>query len=302
VNAAPRSRFREALAVLLLRDMPFWGRSRWRRAARVGAFACYAYVGVLLVLLALENRMLFPLSTAAQEWYAPPPELNMRDVALTSADGTALHAWWTAPTGWKPQRGAILFSHGNGGNLSIRSFVAGRWRSELGRAVLLYDYPGYGKSSGRPTEAGCYAAGESAYRWLVEEQKVPEGEVIHVGESLGGAIGTELATRHPCRALVLLSTFTSFPDMAQKTVPWLPARWLVRNRLDNLAKIGGVGCPVLIAHGTADPVIPFRQGERLYAAAREPKRFFPIRGLGHQVPDSPEFYEAVRELLGEGRR
>ena len=101
---------------------------------------------------------------------------------------------------------------------------------------------------------------------------MPEAEVVHVGESLGGAIATELAVRHPRRALILLFPFSSFPDMAQKTVPWLPARWLVRNRLDNLSKIDKVGCPVFITHGTADPVIPFRQVERLYEAPREPKR------------------------------
>jgi fermentation-respiration switch protein FrsA (DUF1100 family) len=301
VSAAPRSRWREGLAILLLRNVPFWQGSWRRRVGRVVVFGCYAYLGVLLVLLALENALLFPRATFAQEWFAPPPELHVRDVELKAANGTALHAWWTAPPGWAPQHGAVLFSHGNGGNLSSRGPVGGRWRAELGRAVLLYDYPGYGKSEGLPSEAGCYASGEAAYRWLVGEQQVPQAEVVHVGESLGGAIATELAVRHRCRALILLFPFTSFPDMAQQTVPWLPARWLVRNRLDNLAKIDQVGCPVFITHGTADRVIPFRQGERLYEAAREPKRFLRISGMGHRHPVGAEFYAAVRAFLDATR-
>ena len=130
---------------------------------------------------------------------------------------------------------------------------------------------------------------------------MPEAEVVHVGESLGGAIATELAVRHPRRALILLFPFSSFPDMAQKTVPWLPARWLARNRLNNLSKIDKVGYPVFITHGTADPVIPFRQRERLYEAAREPKRFLRISGVAHMHPVGAEFYAAVRALLDDTR-
>ena len=103
------------------------------------------------------------------------------------------------------------------------------------------------------------------------------------------------------RALILPFPFPSFPDMAQKTVPWLPARWLARNRLNNLSKIDKVGYPVFITHGTADPVIPFRQRERLYEAAREPKRFLRISGVAHMHPVGAEFYAAVRALLDDTR-
>jgi fermentation-respiration switch protein FrsA (DUF1100 family) len=296
------SRWRSLLAVLLLRDVPFWNGTKSRRVARLFAVGGYSYLGILLVLLALENRMLFPASTSAQEWYEPAPQLGFVDVELASADGNTLHGWWSVPVGWTPERGAILYSHGNGGNLSMRQESIIRWRNATGKAVLIYDYPGYGKSTGKPTEAGCYAAANAAYDWLVEEQKVSPSQLVLLGSSLGGAMAVDLASRRECRALILVNAFTSFPDMAQKTVPWLPARWLVSNRLDNLSKIGKCDVPIFITHGTADTLVPFSQGERLFAAAKEPKRFFPRPGDGHWHPSENAFFEAVLAFLYETRR
>ena len=116
-------------------------------------------------------------------------------------------------------------------------------------AVLIFDYPGYGRSGGRPSEAGCYAAADAAHDWLTAAGRVPAGRVIVLGRSLGAGVAVDLACRRPVRALVLYSPFTSFPDLAQEKCRWLPTRRLVQNRFDNLAKIGGVRGPVFIAHG-----------------------------------------------------
>ena len=128
---------------------------------------------------------------------------------------------------------------------------------------------------------------------------VPGGRVVLYRGSLGAAVAVDVAARHPCRALVTVAAFTSFPDEAQARFPWLPGRWLVRNRLDNLSKIAALRCPVLIAHGTADDLVPFSHGERLFAAAREPKRFFPLAGHGHFEGGGEELEEAVRLFLAE---
>jgi fermentation-respiration switch protein FrsA (DUF1100 family) len=304
MSAAPTggSRLTAVLQVVALRRVPFWERSRPRRAARTLAFGAYCYLGVLIVLLSLENRFLYHPCPASLDWLDPPAGLSVRDVELASADGTQLHAWWAAPPGWKPESGALLYAHGNAGNLSHRGERVQRWVESTGRGVLIFDYPGYGRSTGRPSEASCYAAGESAHAWLKETMRVPEDDVILYGGSLGGAVAIDLATRHRCRALLLVSAFTSFPDMAQKTVPWLPARWLLRNRFDNLRKIPTVRGPVLIAHGTADRLVPFAQGERLFAAAPEPKRFVPLPGLDHNDSPGPVLYEAVRDFVTRGHR
>lgn len=248
------------------------------------------------MLLALENRFVFHPSSY---WEPPPPELNVKDVELTSADGTRIHAWWSAPDDWKPAQGALLYCYGNGGNLSNRGDRIRRWRNVMGMAVLIFDYPGYGRSDGKPTEAGCYAAGDAAYDWLIGEKKIPGERIVLYGDSLGGGVATELATRRPHRALVLVSAFSSLPDMAQKQFPWLPARWLIRNRFDNLRKIPSCHRPVFIAHGTADRLVPFTQAERNFAAANKPKRFFPMTGLDHNDRPRSDYDEALRRFLAE---
>lgn len=298
-DSSRRAQFKTILGVVLLRRVPFWTCSRRRRVAKYFVLAGYIYIGALLVLLAAEDRLLFQGPTIARQWYPPADYLRVSEQTFRTADGDEIHAWFSAPEGWQPQRGAILISHGNGNNLSSMSELALRWRETLGRAVLLYDYPGYGKSSGHPSEAGCYAAGEAALQWLLEDQRVPVRDVILVGESMGGAIAVELATRHPVRLLVTHGAFTSFPNMAQTRVPWYPARYLVHNQMNNEAKIARAQCPVFIAHGTADRTVPYREGERLFAAAREPKQFLRLEGQGHDPPNTADFYETVKQFLAK---
>jgi fermentation-respiration switch protein FrsA (DUF1100 family) len=263
---------------------------------RYVVLACGIYAAIVAGMLVGENTLLFSGASTARAWNEPPTSLHVSEVTLSSDDGAAIHGWFTAPEGWQPSQGAVLISHGNGNNLSSMGECLARWRDRLGRAVLVYDYPGYGKSTGRPSEAGCYASGEAARQWLIENQHVPAGEIILVGESLGGAIAVELASRHSARLLVLHSAFTSFPDVAQARVPWVPARYLVRNQMKNYDKIGRLHCPVVITHGTADKTVPFAHGERLFAEANEPKKFVRMEGDGHHPPTNAEFFDTVRQF------
>ncbi len=244
-------------------------------------------------MLALENTLLYRPVRASEEWFEPPNR-QVQDITLHSADGTRLHAWWCPRDG---ADGAVLYCHGNAGNLSYRGGAVTKWQEYLNFSVLIFDYPGYGKSAGKPSEAGCYAAADAAYDWLTHQAAVPPGRIVIYGGSLGGGVAVETARRHPHRALVLVSAFTSIPDMAQQLYPWLPARWLVRNRFDNLAKIGRCTRPVFIAHGDQDRLVPFAHGERLFAAANEPKAFWPLKGHDHNDPPGPDFYRALREFL-----
>ncbi len=285
-------------SILLLRRVPFWERSRLRRFTRMAAHGVYGYLAILVLLLCLEDRLLY-LPGSAEQWFAPPAGLPVQEVELTSRDGNRIGAWWSAPAGWRPADGAVLFSHGNGGNLSHRGRALRPWHDEMRLAVLLYDYPGFGRSSGTPSEAGCYAAADAAYDWLVEAQKVPGERILLYGGSLGGAIATDLASRRPHRALVLVSAFTSFPDMAQKQYPWLPGRWLVHNRFDNMGKIASCHGPVFITHSRSDGLIPFAQAERLFAAAGEPKVLVPMEGHPHNDSPAPEVFPVLRRFLAE---
>jgi fermentation-respiration switch protein FrsA (DUF1100 family) len=279
------------LSILAFRG-PLW--------LRLAVLAGYLYLGALLVLFFGQGLLLFPGATFANYRRGPNPALAAEDVLLHSASGETIHAWWCAPSGWKPCDGAILYSHGNGSNLSKRQGAIRRWRDATGMAVLAYDYPGYGRSSGRPNEANCYAAAEASLDWLAEKG-VPAGRVLHVGESLGSAVAVEMAVRHGGRMVVLLCPFTSMPDMAQYRFPWLPGRYLVWAQFDSLAKVPSLKCPVFIAHGTEDTVVPARFGKRLYEAAPEPKRFLPMPGRGHCHPGHAEFFDAVKAFQAETR-
>ncbi len=263
-------------------------RSWARRLGRLLAGIAICYAGVIIVLLFLENWLLFHPIRASEEWLSPPNG-RVQDAELQTADGTLIHAWWCPTEDWEPAQGAMLYCHGNAGNLSHRATAIARWQRELGESILIFDYPGYGRSQGKPSEAGCYAAGDAAYDWLTQTKKVPPERLLIYGGSLGGGVAVDLASRRPHRGLVLTKTFTSIPDAAQHLYPWLPARWLARNQFNNLEKIGRCTQPVFIAHGTTDGLVPFSHGQRLFAAASEPKYFLTMTDIGHDEAVSSDF-------------
>jgi fermentation-respiration switch protein FrsA (DUF1100 family) len=269
---------------------------RWRRRLIRGLGALIAlYALVVGALLSFENRLLY--RTHAHGGGLPlASQVPGEEVWLRSDTGEAIHAWWYAQP---DSTDVILFCHGNAGSISLRRLVAGGDVAEIAAvmqaSVLIFDYPGFGRSSGTPTEAGCCAAADAAYEWLVA--RVPAEDIVILGQSLGGGVATDLARRRPHRALVLYKTFTSIPDVVLAKFPLLPARQLMRNHFDNLAKIGACAGPVFIAHGERDSLIPPRQAERLFAAAAGPKEFFLMRDCGHHGGIHREFLERLQMFL-----
>lgn len=220
--------------------------------------------------------------------------LAYEDVALTSADGVRLHAWWVpAPAA----RRSVLFLHGNAGNISHRldklAVLAG-----LDASVLLLDYRGYGRSEGAPDEAGTYRDADAAYAWLRDRGLAPE-TIVAYGESLGGPIATDLAARQPLGGLVLESAPTSILGVAQHHYPLLPMRWLLSVRFDALARLPRVHAPLLILHSPRDEIVPFAMAEQLFAAAPGRKRLVRLDG-GHNdafVVAAEVYQAALREFL-----
>jgi fermentation-respiration switch protein FrsA (DUF1100 family) len=270
-------------------------RSR-RRALRWAVFLGLVYVGVVVVFWFLERRLVFQPASATGSWNDPVAP-DTQDVSFALDDGTQIHGWWLPPA--SPGAGAVLLAHGNGGNLSHRGQLAADLHRTLGAGVLLFDYPGYGKSDGMPTETGCYDSAEAAYRWLTDAAKIPANRIVLMGESLGGGPAVELATRHDHRALVLEFTFTSLPAAAKYHYPWLPTGWLMQTRFDNLAKVGRCHRPVFIAHGTDDRVIPFSHGQALFAAANEPKEFLKLDDCGHDCALGDRLCVPLAKFLAE---
>ncbi len=269
--------------------------SRKRTLFRWSLFLLALGIAPMLLLKAFENDLVYPATKAADGW-SEPGDPATRDVWLISSDGTKIHARHLPCEG---ATGAIHFSHGNGGNLSHRDGGMHILRDAFRRSVLIYDYPGYGKSEGRPTEPGVYAAADAAWEWLAQKH-APE-RIVLFGESLGGGVAVELATRHDCAGLVLFSTFESLPKAAKAKIPWMPCETLMSNRFDNAAKLPGIRTPVFIAHGDADEVIPFGHSQRLFELANEPKRLRTRPGGTHNMAFDPVICEEAARFIDTTR-
>jgi fermentation-respiration switch protein FrsA (DUF1100 family) len=198
--------------------------------------------------------------------------LAFEDVRVTAEDGIRLHGWYVP--GSRPV--TVLWCHGNAGNISHRVENLRLLHDRLGVGTLLFDYRGYGESDGTPSEAGTYRDARAYRAWLRQRTS---GRVVYFGRSLGAAVAAALAAEDPPAALVLETPFTSVRAMANATLPG--AGYLFRTRYDTLGTVGGIRAPVLVLHGDADEVVPFRHGQAVFEAAREPKWFFRIPGAHH---------------------
>lgn len=200
--------------------------------------------------------------------------LDYRPVNIATGDGETLHGWWVPVSDAK---GTVLFFHGNAGNISHRINYLTMFK-RLGYNTLLFDYRGYGHSSGTPSESGTYLDAQAAWRYLTENEKIAPARIALFGESLGGAVAAWLAAREQPGLLVLASTFTSVPDLAEEIYPFLPVRWISRFEYNTLESLQSVICPVFVAHSPQDEIIPYRHGQRLFQAAPAPKRFLTLEG------------------------
>lgn len=236
------------------------------------------YAAIVALIFLFQDRLVY-FPGASRELAATPQAygLEYESLNIRTADGETLHGWWIPAPATRQPRGIVLLLHGNAGNISHRLDYTHMF-NRLGYACLLVDYRGYGKSSGSPSEEGTYGDAEAAWQWLSQARGANAGDIVIAGESLGGGVATWLALRHPPRALLLMSTFTSIPDMAAGIYPFLPVRLIARISYDNLANMRQIRTPVLVAHSSQDDVVPFAHGQALFAAANEPKQFLEMRG------------------------
>ena len=200
--------------------------------------------------------------------------LSFETISFETGDGIRLLGWFIPYEG---SMGVILFCHGNAGNISHRLDSIHIFH-RLKLDVFIFDYRGYGKSEGKPSEVGTYRDVEAAWQYLVEERKVNPNRIIIFGRSIGGAIAAWLAQNRTPSALILESTFTSAPDLGAKLYPYLPIRLLSRFKYDTAGYLDMVNCPVLIVHSREDEMMPFIHGQRLFEKAKEPKSLLEISG------------------------
>jgi fermentation-respiration switch protein FrsA (DUF1100 family) len=234
------------------------------------------YCALTLYVFLMQPKLIYYPNIPTRTLEATPEDIGLdyEDVTLDTRDGERVHAWFIPHT---EARGTLLFAHGNAGNISHR-LDSIRFFHELGLNVLIFDYRGYGQSSGKTTEDGTYRDADAAWAYLADKRGIAPGNIILFGRSLGAAVIADLATRVEPAAVILESAFFSVPDMAAVIYPWLPVRWLASYRYDNGDKVTRIRQPKLIIHSRRDEIIPFEQGVRLFESASEPKQFLELRG------------------------
>ena len=284
-----------------------------RRRLRTAARPAVKTLAVLLVLLVIAVGVRHMSFLDQMMVYFPERELSttpanvglaFEDVSLTAADGTKLHGWHVPGE----SSTTLLWLHGNAGNISHRVDNIAMLVRHTGLGVFIIDYRGYGRSEGKPTEKGLYMDAEAAFEHMTVELGLdPVEDIVLFGRSLGVGVAVEMATRRRVRGVVVESGFTSVREMSKSSgmgalsILLLP---LIDARYDSLSKIGWALSPVMVIHGDRDDMVPFEMAEKLYAAAPEPKRFYPVPGALHNdtyTVGGDAYFEALREFIGESR-
>jgi uncharacterized protein len=244
---------------------------------KLGVMAAIGYAVLAAVLFLFQSRFVYYPDVGRNIIGTPKDHgLDYESVRIDTEDGEMLHGWFVPS---KDATATVLFFHGNAGNISTRlGYLLMFYR--LGYNTFIIDYRGYGESSGTPSEQGTYRDAQAAWRYLTEQRNIPSNRIVLLGESLGGAVATWLAVREKPALLVLASAFTSVADMAEAIYPFLPTHLLTRFDYNTGEYLRGVTCPVFVAHSPQDEIVPFEQGEALYASASEPKQFLELQG-GH---------------------
>ena len=251
------------------------------------------------VLYFSQERLLFLPHIPGREVDFTPADIGLgyESLKLNTQDGMELDGWFIPASQTGP---TLLFFHGNAGNISHR-LDSIRIFHDLDLDVLIFDYRGYGRSTGKPSEQGVYRDAETAWRYLTEARKINPDRIILFGRSLGSAVAAWLATRTQAGAVILESPFTSVPDMAAKLYPLAPVRLLARLEFNTLAAVKSIQAPLLVMHSRQDEIIPFSQGRAVYEAAGSRKRFVELRG-GHNdgfIVSGGAYVNSLRSFLAD---
>jgi len=237
--------------------------------------------GILLVAVTvrvIENHLIYFPPRFPEGFPSPRTyQGEVEDLWLLTADGVRINAFYHSNPASKQ---VLLWFHGNAENIGY-GLEHLRSLAKIGVNILAVDYRGYGRSEGKPDEAGVYLDADAAYDYLIQQRHFRAQDIFIYGHSLGGAVAINLASRRPCGGLIVQSSFTTARAMARRVFAIPLIEYVVKSRFDSLHKIRDVHAPILIVHGTRDEVVPIEMGQQLFQAAPEPKRFYPIERATH---------------------
>lgn len=275
---------------------------RGKRLLILGGIVAIVYLLACISIRLGQNRLIFVPSKTIK---TTPADLGLsyQEVWIPVSPGKQerLHGWWIPAT--SPQIGVLLYLHGNGENIGANVEQAMEFH-QLGFDVLLFDYRGYGQSDGKfPTETQVYQDAQVAWDYLVQQQGIPPQNIFVYGQSLGGAIAIDLAVRNPnIRSLIVESTFTSMRDMVdhQRIYSLFPADLLLTQKFNSLSKVNSLKMPVLLIHGTSDPVVPAYMSRVLFDTITGSKQLFLVPDADHDnvaTVAGKDYQQRIREFI-----
>ncbi len=215
--------------------------------------------------------------------------LKFESVRLKTKDSVTIAGWWI-PSDY--ERGVILYSHGNSGNISDCLDMIGIF-NRLNTSIFIYDYRGYGDSGGEPSEEGTYLDAEACWLYLTEKRGIAREKIIVFGRSLGGSISAWLADARTPGMLIIESSFMSLADVSGDRYSWFPGKLAFGDSYNTASHLKNIKCPVLIIHSRDDEISPYTQGEKLFKSANEPRELLVISGSHNAgFPESLVKYES----------
>jgi len=243
-----------------------------------------------------EGLFVFQPSPWDDQNWARLSGLPLEEVWLPVDDTVTVFAWFVDAG---PNRPVVLWCHGNAGNISHRLANLGELYRR-GVSVLLFDYRGYGRSTGSPSEAGLYQDALASYDYLVRQRRIPADRIVVFGRSLGGVVAGEVALHRPSAGVILESTFPSIQSMADHHYLGLPAHWFVNVEFTLIDKVVKLKVPILMVHGDEDTIVPIALGRQVCAAAPEPKRWYEVHGADHNdLPfvGGPAYFQTLLDFI-----
>jgi uncharacterized protein len=224
--------------------------------------------------------------------------LPLQNVSFEAADGTNLFGWFVPGPTLAP---VLLWCHGNAGNIinRLENLIE---LHQTGLSVFLFDYRGYGRSAGKPSEPGLYQDALAACDYLTQVRRIRADRIVLFGRSLGAAVAGELASRRPAAGLILESSFPSVAALTQEHALGLPAHWLLVARFDLAERLAKLRLPILVIHGDRDRIIPLRFGKQVFQTAHAPKVFYVVAGADHNdlyLVGGKQYFLRLKEFADE---
>ena len=258
----------------------------------IGALAIYVVYSILMFVM--QRVMLFPRGMIGAP-PGPPPKIKGMETLWLNTKAGKVESWYLPPVQKSDDRAVpvVIFAHGNGELIDFWPQELNRF-NEMGIGLLLVEYPGYGRSEGKPSEASISDTFLTAYDLISKRSDIDPGRIILLGRSLGGGAVCIIAANRPTAAMILMSAFTSVTAFAPR---YLAPKFLVRDPFDNLSVVKSYPHPILIIHGNRDEVIPYRHGRILYQAAKSAKMITYPSGHNDCPPDWSVFWKDVESFL-----